>query len=112
MRNIFNYALFVALGLASAQVFGGELSLDPTPASVDSITAREIGGHLRFLASDLMRGRDTSSPEIRLAAEYLAAHLYAAGRSRWATRVPRAAPISSGSRSKWSRRSPRAPVWS
>ena len=38
-----------------------------------SITAREIGGHLRFLASDLMKGRDTTSPELRVAAEYLAA---------------------------------------
>jgi hypothetical protein len=49
------------------------------PDAVGSITAREIGGHLRFLASDLMKGRDTASPEVRLAGEYLAAHLYAAG---------------------------------
>jgi hypothetical protein len=48
------------------------------PEAVKSITAREIGGHLRFLASDLMKGRDTVSPELRLAAEYLAAHLYGA----------------------------------
>ena len=29
--------------------------------------------------SDLMRGRDTASPEIRLAAEYIASRLSAAG---------------------------------
>jgi hypothetical protein len=52
---------------------------NPVPEAVQSITAKEIGGHLRFLASDLMKGRDTGSPEIRLAGEYLAAHLFAAG---------------------------------
>ena len=56
---------------------------DPSPVAVPDavkgITARELGGHMRFLASDLMRGRDTASPEIRLAAEYLASRLYAAG---------------------------------
>ena len=59
------------------------LAIDPqaqsAPDAVKSITGREIGGHLRFLASDLMKGRDTASPETRLAAEYLAGHLFAAG---------------------------------
>ncbi len=54
-------------------------SQDSVPDVVKGITARELGGHMRFLASDLMRGRDTASPEIRLAAEYLASRLYAAG---------------------------------
>ena len=59
------------------------VAIDPprekVPEAVKSITAKEIGGHLRFLASDLMKGRDTPSPELRLAAEYLAAHLFGAG---------------------------------
>lgn len=58
---------------------GADTPVDSVPDAVKSITAREIGGHLRFLASDLMKGRDTASPEIRLAGEYLAAHLFAAG---------------------------------
>ena len=49
------------------------------PDAVKGITAREIGGHLRFLASDFMKGRDTGSAELRLAGEYLAAHLVGAG---------------------------------
>jgi hypothetical protein len=49
------------------------------PDAVKGITARELGGHMKFLASDLMRGRDTASPEIRLAAEYIASRLSAAG---------------------------------
>ena len=52
---------------------------EPDPVALKSITAREIGGHMRFLASDLMKGRDTASPETRLVAEYLSAHLFAAG---------------------------------
>jgi hypothetical protein len=54
-------------------------SQDSVPDVVKGITARELGGHMKFLASDLMRGRDTASPEIRLAAEYLASRLFAAG---------------------------------
>jgi hypothetical protein len=57
----------------------GEPSGETVPEAVKTITAKEIGGHLRFLASDLMRGRDTTSPELRVAAEYLSAHLYGAG---------------------------------
>jgi len=63
----------------------GALAQDSTPAvapvpdAVKGITAKELGGHMRFLASDLMRGRDTASSEIRLAAEYLSSRLYAAG---------------------------------
>jgi Peptidase family M28 len=49
------------------------------PDAIKGITARELGGHMKFLASDLMRGRDTASAEIRLAAEYLASRLSAAG---------------------------------
>ncbi len=51
------------------------------PDAVKGITARELGGHMKFLASDLMRGRDTGSPEIRIVAEYLASRLSAAGAS-------------------------------
>ncbi len=42
---------------------------------VDSITEPELAAHLQFLASDLMKGRDTASPEIRIAADYLATRL-------------------------------------
>ncbi len=49
------------------------------PDAVNGITDRELGAHMTFLASDLMRGRDTASPEIRVAAEYLATRLQAAG---------------------------------
>jgi hypothetical protein len=48
-------------------------------APLASITDRDVQGHMTFLASDLMRGRDTASPEIRLAADYLATRLIMAG---------------------------------
>ncbi len=40
-----------------------------------SVTAREIEAHLSFLSADEMRGRDTGSPEIDIAANYLTAQL-------------------------------------
>lgn len=77
-------ASLILLSLAPARSEGQE----PPPAepaslsipdAVQGITPRELGAHMRFLASDLMRGRDTTSPETRIAAEYLASRLIAAG---------------------------------
>jgi Peptidase family M28 len=75
------------LVLSPALLIAGPLVAQDTPKLesievpdvVKGITARELGGHMKFLASDLMRGRDTASAEIRLAAEYLASRLSAAG---------------------------------
>jgi hypothetical protein len=39
------------------------------------VTARESEAHLSFLASDEMRGRNTGSPEIEIAANYISAQL-------------------------------------
>lgn len=65
--------------LIPAFVAAADMPAESVPDTVKNITAREIGGHLRFLASDFMKGRDTTSPELRLAGEYLAAHLVGAG---------------------------------
>jgi hypothetical protein len=65
--------------VAAAPAQAADPNSEAPPEAVKSITAKEIGGHLRFLASDLMKGRDTASPDTRLAAEYLAAHLFATG---------------------------------
>ena len=42
-------------------------------AALDRITASSLKGHLSFLASDLLEGRDTPSRGLDLAAEYIAA---------------------------------------
>ena len=42
-------------------------------AQVDEIVTRvEVEAHIRFLASDALRGRGNNSPEIEIAAEYIA----------------------------------------
>jgi hypothetical protein len=71
-------AAFVVAGQLIAQDAPKPQLIEP-PDVVKGITARELGGHMKFLASDLMRGRDTASHEIRIAAEYLATRLSAAG---------------------------------
>jgi hypothetical protein len=63
----------------SSSMAGDGPSATDVPDVIKQITARELGGHMKFLASDLMRGRDTASAEIRLAAEYIATRLSAAG---------------------------------
>ena len=70
---------FVFCLIISTFAAAADAPIATVPDAVKSITAREIGGHLRFLASDFMKGRDTTSPELRLAGEYLAAHLVGAG---------------------------------
>ncbi len=70
--------LGVGVLIAAPPAGAGDPSIDMSEP-LKSITASEIGGHLRFLASDLMKGRDTATPETRLASEYLASQLYAAG---------------------------------
>jgi hypothetical protein len=83
MRRHAPFALLLALAApASLRAQEAEACCDdtvPPESVVKGITGREIGGHMSFLASDLMKGRDTASPEIRLAAEYLATRLLAAG---------------------------------
>lgn len=68
----------MALGLGGRAV-AQETTPAEVPAAVSGITDREINGHLHFLASDRMKGRDTASAEIVTAGEYLAAHLRGAG---------------------------------
>ena len=76
---------------------GGDLSPAERelPEAVKGIRARELGGHMKFLASDLMRGRDTASPEIahrrRIPGEPA---LGGGGRARWRLRGLAARPTS------------------
>ena len=48
-------------------------------AAIDQITANSLRGHVGFLASDLLAGRDTPSVGLDLAAEYIAAQFRRAG---------------------------------
>ena len=45
----------------------------------ETITKSEIEGHIYFLADDVLRGRETGSPEIKIAASYLANSLRSYG---------------------------------
>jgi hypothetical protein len=57
---------------------GGSATASAQPAAAP-ITAAAIRERIAFLASDEMRGRDTPSPELELAAEYLARESRALG---------------------------------
>jgi hypothetical protein len=84
-RRIGVAALAVVLFVA----FDHDVWADPPPtdtvltadqaAAVDRITANSLRGHLSFLSSDLLEGRDTPSRGLDLAAEYIAAQFRRAG---------------------------------
>src|SRR5262245_14573076 len=48
-------------------------------ATLDGISTNSLRGHLSFIASDLLEGRDTPSKGLDLAAEYIAAQFRRAG---------------------------------
>jgi hypothetical protein len=48
-------------------------------AALDSISADSLRGHLSFIASDLLEGRNTPSRGLEIAAEYIAAQFRRAG---------------------------------
>jgi hypothetical protein len=50
-----------------------------TQAALDRISADSMRGHLAFLASDLLEGRNTPSKGLDIAAEYLASQMMRAG---------------------------------
>lgn len=47
---------------------------DPVKDVANTVTTTEVEAHLTFLAADEMRGRDTGSPEIEIAANYIASY--------------------------------------
>jgi Zn-dependent M28 family amino/carboxypeptidase len=80
LRRFLTFVLLVTPVLAAAQ---------PRPR----ITTAEIDGHLRFLSSDLLEGRAPATRGGRLASEYIASQLRAAGvepgaNGGWFQRVP------------------------
>ena len=68
---------------AVAQTYNTEMvlhdSLMAPQEIVQTITEKELYKHLSFIASDELRGRDTGSPELDIAARYLASHLESYG---------------------------------
>ena len=72
--------------IASALILGASLAL-PTSGvdetdldrALDTITADEIRSDLYFIASDAMKGRDSPSPQLQIAARYIRARLMRLG---------------------------------
>ena len=61
--------------LAVASLTLGPQSQGPTQDALRRIEPDWIAPHVRFLASDLLEGRETSTRGARLAAEYVAAQI-------------------------------------
>ncbi len=80
-------ALLLALWLTASPGWAQQAARKKAPArpapavqaTLDRISAESMKGHLSFLASDLLEGRNTPSKGLDLAAEYIAAQFRRAG---------------------------------
>jgi peptidase M28-like protein len=81
IRRGFFAAIVVAALLAAADSANlPKFAVTPdTQATLDRISAGSLRGHLSFIASDQLEGRDTPSRGLDLAAEYIAAQFRRAG---------------------------------
>jgi hypothetical protein len=70
--------LLAAVAAADETPSKSELTADQQ-AALGTISANSLRGHLSFLASDLLEGRDTPSRGLDVAAEYIAAQFRRAG---------------------------------
>src|SRR4030081_3847077 len=77
MPRILRAGLALAL-TATLGAYTAAITLD-RKATLDRITAQSLEGHVSFLASDLLEGRDTPSRGLDIAAEYIAAQFRSAG---------------------------------
>ncbi|MGE5567939.1 MAG: M28 family peptidase [Rhodospirillales bacterium] len=78
MRHTGLRALFLLA--APLWLVGAEFALTPAVnATLDEIAADSLKGHVSFLASDVLQGRDTPSPGLEIAGEYIASQFRAAG---------------------------------
>jgi hypothetical protein len=85
MRSLVYYPMkhagLRALLLFAAPILlvGAEFALTPSiQATLGEITADSLKGHVSFLASDALQGRDTPSPGLEIAGEYIASQFRAA----------------------------------
>ncbi len=53
--------------------------MEAATAGLSTITARDLGAHVNFLASDVTEGRGTGQPGLQIAAEYIAAQFHRFG---------------------------------
>lgn len=77
MNRIF---CFIAAFLIATTCYSGNQPVQPIPdVLLQQITETKAKEHIDFLASDEMRGRNTPSPELEKAADYIAAYFKKAG---------------------------------
>ncbi|MDQ6699117.1 MAG: M28 family peptidase [Acidobacteriota bacterium] len=72
----------ILLLIGAALLAAPKTHVGPTPEEqsvLEHISANSLRGHLSFIASDLLEGRDTPSPGLNIAAEYIAAQFRRAG---------------------------------
>lgn len=97
---VLSLTLVIVVGCAASQETRSQFQITPDRQAVlDSISPVSLRKHLEYIASDELGGRDTPSPGLDLAADYIATQFRAAGlepvgddgyfqTARWQTRMP------------------------
>src|ERR1700740_124482 len=79
MRPALGFVRIAAAPALAALALVVALHAADTDPGLASIKAEALKGHIYFLASDEMAGRDSLSPEGRIAAQYIAGFSHRAG---------------------------------
>jgi hypothetical protein len=75
-----NFFVVIIAFIIAIPCFSGNSPIQPIPAALlQRITESKAKEHLNFLASDEMHGRNTPSPELEKAADYIAAYFKKVG---------------------------------
>src|SRR4051794_9555997 len=74
-----NRHVWAAAGAAILAAAGAAAQTPPARQIAAQLTANDLKADVSFLASDAMRGRGTPSPELHIAAEFIASELRRAG---------------------------------
>jgi len=97
---VLSLTFVIVTGCATSQETGSQFQITPNrQAALDSISPVSLRKHLEYIASDELGGRDTPSPGLDLAADYIAKQFRVAGlepvgddgyfqTARWRTRRP------------------------
>jgi hypothetical protein len=72
MRHVRSLTLLAALGLTGSAAAQSAPAVSSGKATAAAITAADVHARVAFLASDALKGRDTPSPGLEQAAQYIA----------------------------------------
>ncbi len=80
IQKPFSLVLTIALAALAPTTFASDLEVaGPLASALNSVSTQNISADIHFIASDELRGRDTPSPGLKIAARFIRARLSSLG---------------------------------